>query len=50
MVGLPEVVTVKVPALPWVKVVLFTEVMLAGVSTVRAKVVSGWPWCRCRSP
>ena len=37
--GVPVVVTVKVPAVPWVKVVVLAEVMAAGVLTVRAKGV-----------
>ena len=47
-VGVPVVVTVKVPALPWVNVVVLAEVMAAGVLTVREKgAVCGWR-CRCR--
>jgi hypothetical protein len=38
--GVPDVVTVKVPALPWVKVVVAAEVMAAAVLTVREKVVA----------
>ena len=37
--GVPVVVTVNVPAVPWVKVVVLAEVMAAGVLTVRAKEV-----------
>ncbi len=37
--GVPEVVTVNDPAVPWVKVVVLAEVMAAGVLTVRAKGV-----------
>ena len=36
-VGLPDEVTVKVPALPTVKVVLAAEVMAGAASTVRVK-------------
>lgn len=38
MVGLPAAVTVKLPAVPWVKVALLTDVMVGGVLTVRVKV------------
>ncbi len=39
-VRLPVVVTVKVPAVPWVKVVVAGEVMAAGVLTVREKLAA----------
>ena len=46
-VGTPEEVTVKLPALPSVKVVLLAEVMAGAASTVRVKVwVAGLP-TRC---
>src|SRR5580704_10474072 len=36
--GLPVAVTVKLPAVPWVKVALLPEVMVGGAFTVRVKL------------